>query len=219
MKVLAFSGGKDSMACLHLLRAELDCAVYVNTGFAYPETLALVEYARTMLPVHEVRSIRGDALPADVVPVDWTPFGQLCTGAKKVTIRSYHECCFASIAEPLIRRAQELGATELVYGQRNDESHKATSRDGDVVCGMIRRHPIENWTALEVFAYLATKMTVPEHFRIHHSSLDCHDCTAYRSESVDRIEWTRERHPEFHAAYLERSALLDGALKEAMYGQ
>ena len=219
MKALAFSGGKDSMACLHLLRDELDCAIYVDTAYSYPETRALVEYAAKLVPMHVVRSTReDDAIPADVVPMDWTATGQSMTGKKSCTVQSYFDCCFKNIALPLIEKAKELGVTELVYGQRNDESRKATSRDGNVVMGMVRRHPIEDWREQDVLEYLATKMDVPEHYEIKHSSLDCYDCTAYVQDSRDRIEWMREKHPIFFAHYRTRAARLDGALKEAMHG-
>lgn len=217
MKALAFSGGKDSMACLHLLRDSLDCAIYVDTGFSYPETLELVSYANSIVPVHIVKSERnGEGLPSDIVPIDWTTLGQQIAGKKSVKVQSYLGCCYESISAPIIKKAQELGVTELVYGQRNDENRKAPSRDGDVVFGMIRRHPIENWTADEVVAYLATKMEIPAHYAIKHSSLDCYDCTAYRKDSTDRIEWMRAEHPDLYQRYASRATLLDSALKEAM---
>ena len=216
MKALAFSGGKDSMACLHLMRGELACAIYIDTGYAYPETRALVEYVSTMLPVHVVKVGRSDAIPSEIVPADWTEFGQLCTTKKAVTIRNYHDCCLEHVALPLVAKAKELGVTELVYGQRNDESHKATSRDGDMVQGIIRRHPIEDWSAADVLKYLALKMEIPAHYAIKHSSLDCYDCTAYRAESKDRIEFTRKHHPVFFKAYGKRMDALNSAIKEAL---
>lgn len=222
MRALAFSGGKDSMACLHLMRDSLDCAIYVDTGFAYPETLALVEYAKTIVRVHVVHSDRKgqnerDGIPADVVPVDWTRFGHATTGAKPVMVQAYAACCYANIARPLLDTAKALGVTELVYGERFEEGHKSTSVDGDMVEGIKRLHPIESWTAQQVLDYLATKMTVPAHYAIKHSSLDCYDCTAFRRDSADRIEWTKTHHPAFHAAYAARAAALDGALREALY--
>jgi len=36
---LAFSGGKDSMACWYLYRDQQPIVIFVNTGKAYPETL------------------------------------------------------------------------------------------------------------------------------------------------------------------------------------
>lgn len=217
MKALAFSGGKDSMACLHLMRDSLDCAIYVDTGYSYPETRALVDYAATLVLMHVVSATRNDAegIAADVVPVDWTVVGQAVGGKKDCTIRSYLDCCFQSIGLPLVAKARELGVTELVYGQRNAESRKATSRDGDVVAGMVRRHPIEDWTEEEVVAYLESKMEIPAHYSIKHSSLDCYDCAAYRKDSIDRVAWTREVHPVLFSRYEARARLVADALKEA----
>lgn len=221
MKALAFSGGKDSMACLYLLREELDCAIYVDTGFAYPETQDLVEYASKLVPMHIVHSDRAgqnarDGVPADVVPIDWTVAGQQATCKKESTVQSYLECCYQNIARPLFVKAQELGVTELVYGQRKDEDHRAPAKDGDVVFGIKRLHPIESWTTEDVMSYLATKMKVPEHYKIKHSSLDCYDCTAFRRDSDDRIQWMREKHPIYYAKYSVRAALLDDALGQAL---
>lgn len=205
------------MACLHLHRHELDCAIYVDTGYAYPETLALVEYARTMIPVHTVESNRNQFwIPADLVPSDWTETGQAITVNRDVIIKNYHDCCFESISRPLMQKAAELGVKELFNGQRNEENRKSISRDGDIVWGIIRRQPIEKWTIAEVFAYLATKMEIPAHYAFKHSSLDCFDCTAYRKDSVDRVEWMRDTHPDLYQRYAKRSAMLDAAIKEAM---
>jgi 3'-phosphoadenosine 5'-phosphosulfate sulfotransferase (PAPS reductase)/FAD synthetase len=47
--VLQFSGGKDSLACLLLLRPWWDrlTVMWVNTGAAFPETLELMEAVRS----------------------------------------------------------------------------------------------------------------------------------------------------------------------------
>lgn len=221
MQALAFSGGKDSMACLHLLREELDCAIYVDTGFTYPETQRVVDYAKTLLPVHTVSSDRmgqnaAHGIPADVVPVDWTMMGQRMTTSKLVTIQSYLQCCFENIAGPLMEKAHSLGVTHLVYGQRHDEAHRSTSQNGSMINGLVRVHPIEDWTAQQVLAYLATKMDIPAHYAITHSSLDCYDCTGYAKASQDRVAWTRETYPAFYAAYAMRNNAMLSAIQEAL---
>jgi 3'-phosphoadenosine 5'-phosphosulfate sulfotransferase (PAPS reductase)/FAD synthetase len=221
MRVLAFSGGKDSMACLHLMRDSLDCAIYVDTGKSYPETQALVAYASDLVPMITVHSARDkqnqrEGIPADVVPIDWTRIGQMLTTKKQTTIQSHVECCFENIAYPLLLKAKEMGATEIVYGQRNDEAHKSTARNGDIVEGIVRLQPIEDWTSDQVLAYLETKMHVPAHYSIKHSSLDCYDCTAFRKDSHDRVAFTAERYPAMHAEYMERIALLNQAIATAM---
>lgn len=208
------------MACLHLMRDELDCAIYVDTGFSYPETLALIDYAETILPVHRVFSGRNAqnavmGIPADVVPINWTVLGQQLTGQKAVTVQSYLGCCFENVTQPLIQKAKEIGVTQLVSGQRSDESHKSTFRNGMVIDGIERLNPIESWSTGEVIEYLKTKMTVPNHFAIKHSSLDCYDCTAYAGDSNDRVEWTKQQHPAFHAKYMIRRNGLDNALMTA----
>lgn len=208
------------MACLHLLKDTLACAIYVDTGKTYPETAELVRYASGLVPmviVHVNRDEQNarEGIPSEVVPVDWTRVGQMLTTKKPVMIQSYLGCCFENISFPLLAKAKEIGATEIVYGQRNDESHKSTSRNGDVVEGMARLQPIENWTGDQVMAYLAEKMEIPEHYKIKHSSLDCYDCTAYRKDSRDRVEFTRARYPEMYREYSERVNLLNHALLES----
>lgn len=210
------------MACLHLQRDSLDCAIYVDTGFAYPETKALVEYAATLLRVlHIVHSGRQqqnerEGVPSDVVPIDWTSLGQALSGRKPVKIQSYLGCCYENVSAPIMHKAQELGVTELISGERRAESRKATSLDGQLVSGIKRLHPIYEWSEKEVLDYLATKMDVPAHYAIKHSSLDCYDCTAYRKDSADRVEWMQKAHPVFFASYEARKNTLDQALREAL---
>ena len=212
------------MACLHLLKATLDCAIYVDTGKSYPETQEMVRYAAGIIPVITVRTDqesqnRREGLPADVVPIDWTRLGQMVTKPKPVMIQSYLSCCFENIAYPLLAKAKEIGATEIVYGQRNDDGHRATSRNGDVIEGITRLHPIEHWTRSQVLEYLASIMEIPDHYRIKHSSLDCYDCTAYRHDSEDRISFTRRRHPDFYRSYRQRIDGVNQALTDSLNGE
>lgn len=221
MRALALSGGKDSMAVLHLCRDRLDCAIYVNTGFSYPETRAMIAYAETLLTVHTVHSDRAgqnerEGLPADVVPVDWTRFGQQISGAKSVTVQNYLSCCYENVMAPAWAKAKALGVTHLYLGQRREEARKSPVRDGTLHEGITRVHPIEDWTEAQVFAYLSEKMEIPAHYAIKHSSLDCFDCTAYRKDSTDRVEWMRSAHPSLYAGYAVRAAALNQVLAEAI---
>ena len=221
MKVLALSGGKDSMAVLHLMRHELACAIFADTGFSYPEQHAMVAYAETLLPVHRVvvdraKNHREHGLPADVVPVEWTTLGQAMTKPKPTLIQPSSCCCYANIAQPMHEEAKRLGATHIVLGQRNDETHRATSQNGEVIDGLNRLYPIRDWTREQVLQYLATKMEIPAHYALTQSSLDCYDCTAFYTASRDRVAWMKDRYPDYYRAYAEKNNAVLDAVQEAL---
>lgn len=220
MRVLALSGGKDSLACLFLLKDSIDVAIYVDTGFAFEETKRLIDLAANHVRVITIKSDRAGqnaacGIPADVVPVDWTAYGQMMAGPKPVMIQSYLQCCQDNLCAPLFEEAKRLGATEIVFGQRNEEGHKSPARNGDVTQGIARLHPIEEWTADQVLSFLSLHMEIPAHFAIKHSSLDCYDCPAYRIDSSDRIEWMRKERPIYFAAYKVRADAVDSAISAA----
>jgi phosphoadenosine phosphosulfate reductase len=196
----------------------------VDTGKAYPETQELVDFVASQLPLHVVKTDQATqnatrGIPSDVVPINWTVLGQQVSGQKPVTIQSYLQCCWENISAPLLAKAKELGVTKLVYGQRNDEAFTSPSRNGAMVDGIERVQPLEEWTREDVLSYLSTKMDLPAHFQLTHSSLDCYDCTAFEQESQDRLEWTAKHHPEFYAHYHTRRTAIDSALREALLCQ
>lgn len=221
MYALACSGGKDSLACFHLMRTKLDCAIYVDTGYAYEETQTMIDYIERFLPVHRVYADRAGqnaqcGIPADIVPIDWTVLGQAISGAKAFSIQSFLQCCWDNISAPLFSAAHRLGVTHLVMGQRLDEERKGTSRHGDILHGMTRLYPIEHWTTAQVLSYLRARMTVPTHFAFEHTSLDCYDCPAYRRNSGDRIAWMQQVHPSLYIAYRQRRDLVQAALQQEL---
>lgn len=221
---LAFSGGKDSLACLLLNKKRLSeiTVFFVNTGKMYPETQKLVDYAKSIAPnfIEIIVDQQGQndywGIPSDVVPINWTVPGQTYTCAKTVKIQSYLQCCFENISIPLHNAAKEYGITHLIRGQRNDEDTKATSRNGDEVEGLIYLHPIEEWTAFEVLSYISKHMELPAHYNLKHSSLDCFDCTAYQKDTKDVSLYRESNHPELHKQFLARKEKLDSAIREAL---
>ena len=221
---LAFSGGKDSLACLLLNKERLSeiTVFWVNTGKIYPETQKIVEFAKSISPnfieVIVDREGQNDyhGIPADIVPINWTNAGQMISGVKPVKIQSYLQCCFENISQPLHNAAKAHEITHLIRGQRNDEQYKGTSRDGDVVDGIVYLHPIETWTAASVIEFIQNHMELPAHFNLGHTSLDCFDCTAYQKETKDVSSYRELKHPELHQKYLARKEQLDSVLREAL---
>lgn len=209
-KALAFSGGKDSLACWLLCRNEDPYVIWVNTGKAYPETLKLVDLIRAQTDKFiEVKTDQAaqnavHGLPSELVPIDWTSDGMQIAGAKPVRIQSYLQCCWQNISGPLHEATKKLGVKFLIRGQRIDEHHKSPSRDGSVVDGITYLQPIEQWTREQVLDFISEHMDVPDHFGLDHSSMDCYDCTAFLGQSIDRAEWSLVRWPELHRAHIRR---------------
>lgn len=205
MKIgLAFSGGKDSLACvyLNLHRIKDITVLFVNTGKLLPETLNVVEHVKRLCPNFIEINVDKDlqnskcGYPSDLVPVNWTEQGQLINGKKHIKIQSYIDCCFNNITFPLYKKAKELEITDLILGQRNEESYKSTSKDGDIVYGMKRLHPIENWSSNDVIEFLKSKINIPEHFNFEHSSIDCYDCTGFLNKTKDIKFFLKKKYPE-----------------------
>ena len=219
---LAFSGGRDSWACLFLSEASLPKieVFWVNTGKNHPELLQSMKKAREMCSnFTEIKTDQGkqneeNGLPADVVPINWTKLGQEFTGKKDVMVQSYLDCCWENISKPLNDAVLARGVSHLITGQRSSDAHKSKIKNGDEVFGIVRLSPIENWSTLRVTTYLSSRMKLPEHFNLKHSSMDCYDCTAYRAESADRIEFMRGNAKLFEE-YEKRNSALNAALKAA----
>lgn len=224
MKAIAFSGGRDSWACLWLNKSILESChvIWINAGSNIPEVIDSINKAKKMCPhFHEVKTDKDGnnirhGLPSDVVPIDWTALGHSVSGEKDVLIQSYLGCCYENISGPLHSFAKRLGVTELIRGQRNADLHKGTSRDGDVVDGITYRHPLESWSTDDVTKYLETKMDFPRHFLLSHSSVDCFDCTAYTKETKDKAAYLEKYHPVFFAEFIRKKALVDSAIATAL---
>lgn len=221
---LAFSGGKDSWACLWLNRARLHeiVVLWVNTGKNYPELLDTIERARAMCPNFVEIIVDRDGqnahhgIPSDVVPINWTRQGHEITGAKPVMIQPYTLCCYENIGMHLHGYCKANGVTNLIRGQRNDEGHKSIARDGSTVEGIVYSQPIEDWTADQVLVFVGQHMELPSHFRFKHSSMDCYDCTAFAAESKDRVSHMKKHYPILFAAYDKRKSALNTAILQAL---
>jgi phosphoadenosine phosphosulfate reductase len=216
---LAFSGGKDSLACWYLYKAKNPIVLWVNTGKAYPETLAIVDEIRAEavefieINVDQQAQIDANGIPSDIVPIANTVHGMIVSGEKPVLIQSYLNCCMENITIPLIDAMKKRGITQIIKGQRNDESFKGESRHGTVMDGIEYIQPIEKWTSKQVLDFVATQRgQLPEHFSLNHTSLDCYDCTGFMKDSADRVEWTKVNHPELYDKYALNMSKLKGTI-------
>lgn len=200
--VLQFSGGKDSLACLYLLEprwSEITVA-WVNTGAAFPETIALMERVRTQVPhfleVAAEQSIEREGYPADVLPIAATSWGHQFEGETGPRFQSRYSCCATALWAPMQRAMSELGATTIIRGQKLSDAKKTPIRSGQIVEGITYEFPLEDWTDVDVCRFLAEKkVPLPESYRYMSTGLDCWNCTAYLSENAGRLQYLQERHP------------------------
>jgi len=198
MKVLQFSGGLDSLACLLLLREEPGLhVVTVLTDGAYASTEEYLGRLAEAFPkirfvVHRSdRDLPGFGQPVDVVPLRWTALGQYVRGKKDVRYQDTFSCCGRGIWAPLDRASRELGPTVIYRGQRNDDRLRDPMPDGAIVNGVEFRYPLATWSRQDVWHYVwanAPLLIPPGYGEGEKTSRDCWDCTAYLEDNRARID-------------------------------
>lgn len=211
--VLFFSGGKDSMACLHLIEKYLDKVIvlWANTGAAFPELLKLMDDVRRRVPNFlEVKSDQAANIayygyPAEVVPANYTVVGQMIAGRRPIKIQSYIDCCNRNIWNPSFDAALKTGAKLFIRGQRDNDPLKGPLKNGQVLDGIEYLFPVAHWGRDDVLAYLKERgFNAPDHYALDATSLDCWNCTAYCYEHKDKLAYMKQRHPDWHDEYKER---------------
>lgn len=203
-EVLQFSGGKDSLACLYLLRHQWSrlTVCWQNTGDAFPETLEQMERIAAMVPnfLEVTADVRAEILrhgpPTDVLPIKNSAVGKATTDEPGMKMQSWHECCARSSWIPLQQAMVRIGATVIYRGQRDSEDYKAPLTDGDVIDGVTYRFPIQSWTEAQVEQYLISQgVAIPSHYDFTAKSLDCMHCTAYLDEKLPQLQYLKRFHP------------------------
>lgn len=211
MRVLQFSGGRDSLACLHYMRAEWDdiTVYWMNTGDAYPETIAQMKEIAALVPhfiegrADVLKDIVENGLPTDVVPMNLTPIGKWLTDSYGTKVRAQFECCKVNMWMPIYNDMLRMGATEIIRGQLTAEKYKSPMRDGDVENGIVYRFPIQNWTKDDVDAFLnRIGVPIPSFYETSKTSLDCMHCTAYLDARVGQFEYLRKQYPKEYVSVI-----------------
>ncbi len=200
---LQFSGGRDSLAMLLMLRPYWDqlTVYWCNAGDAYPETLELMASVRSMVPhfvevqghVAEVHAALG--WPSDVLQAGagW-PFGT-DQFTQHVKLVDRHVCCYRSMMEPTHQRMKADGISLVLRGQRDEDSSKSHVKSGEVVDGITIVYPIASWTTDEVDGYLAEQgWQLPSFYREGLASMpDCMHCTAWLEHGA--VRYVTKHHP------------------------
>ncbi len=146
--VVSFSGGKDSLATLLLVRKVTEPKVlFVDTGIEFPETLDYVEKISEELNIQLLTAQAGDRFWRGI-----EVFG--------MSGRDCRWCCKVSKLGPVAKAASEhfpKGFLNFI-GQRRYES-EIRARSGQNwrnswLPKQLCASPIQNWTALHIWLYL-----------------------------------------------------------------
>ena len=195
-KAIQFSGGKDSIVCLHLFKDEPDIkAIFTNTGNAFPHVLDFVSetcesfgvpliIAEPEKPV--IQWHKDNGFPSDIVPWDSTP---------------------------------AMNGVSVIRGSKSCDS-KVGVPDGFVDEGGVYYHsPLWDWTDKDVFDYIAEhKLMLPDQYSHgRNDSLDCWCCTAYMGKSgAARISYTKEKYPELYDIIQPNILAVNATIKTAL---
>ncbi len=198
---VSFSGGKDSLAVLLLVRKALNESeydiLYNDTGIEFPETTEYIHELEQEME-KEVEIAEGDDPFWDNIE-DFGPPG-----------KDYRWCCKTCKLGPIGNYIDEKydGSEEKVLtfgGGRKFESDNRSKRDrvskNPWVPGQISGMPIQNWRSLEVWLYIYQN-DLP-HNELY-DKLERIGCWVCPSSSLAELETLKENHPDLWKKFRTR---------------
>lgn len=211
---LCFSGGKDSLACVYLLRAHLDrlTIYHLDTGDLLPEVHEIVAHVEGFAP-HFVR-VQTDVaawiaewgMPTDLLPFGAHPVG-IAMGDMKTRLVTRYACCYANLMLPLFERIRSDGNTLVIRGTKSVDMEQLPRRDGEVGDGFELMLPLQNWSHDDVFAYLrSVGAPINRIYDYVTNSPECARCSAWWNER--RASYLRRYHPAIFADYAARMRIV-----------
>lgn len=216
-----FSGGKDSLACVYLLRDHLDriTIYHLDTGDLLPEIRASVAHVEAMAP-HFVRVqtdamgwIEQNGLPTDLLPHGSHQVGQMMGEGPQLVTRYY--CCFSNLMLPLWTRIKEDGNTLAIRGTKAVDMVKLPVDSGEMANGIELWLPIRDWSHAEVFAYLkAVGAPANRIYDYVTNSPECARCSAWWGER--RARYLRQFHPDLYVEYERRLRIVAAAAADSI---
>ncbi len=186
--VVSFSGGKDSLATLLLVRKIVDPPVlFIDTGVEYPDTIEYVEELAQKMDLKLIRASAGERF--------WD--GLKIFG---MSGRDYRWCCKVCKLGPVAKVINELfpeGVLNFI-GQRKYESEKRAKSGrtfrNSWLPKQISASPVQHWTSLHIWLFL---MSQKAHINpLYYSGYERIGCWPCPSSSLDEIQYLKEDYPE-----------------------
>lgn len=206
---LSFSGGKDSLAVVYLLRNHLDrvTVYHLDTGDLLPEQMEVVRHVERMAPnfvrveTHVNDWIAHHGLPTDLLPHSAHVVGMAMGEGRKLVSR--YDCCYANLMLPLWQQVVNDGNTLMIRGTKRADMARLPAESGETHNGVELFYPLLGWSNEQVFAYLdevgAPISRVYQHVT---NSPECARCPAWWGEK--RAAYLRQFHPSLFADYALR---------------
>ena len=226
--IIYFSGGKDSLAVLHMFKddPDLECAFFGDTGDVYPHMMEFVVSTckKFNVPLEIIKAKMSQekyhaefGYPSDMVPTVRSPDAKSTSkNGGEQRLQSYLQCCANMCWLPM----QERSLGKVVYrGIKKCDEQGTDVVNGftNPISGIQYINPIYDWTDDMVFDYLKkNNVEVARHYKQVNVSLDCIHCTAFTHSpsAVDRLRWTKENYPSYWPEIKRRFRVVNEAIKE-----
>lgn len=228
MKILQFSGGKDSLACLHLFKDEDIVVVHVDTGAELPfmrdfirksvEDVGLpLKVVSPATPCDQWQEENG--YPADVVSWNHTPMMAQYSGNTGPFVVPYSTCCTVNLWQPMLDEIKRLGADTVIRGSKACDPKKSVC-GGHEVDGVTHLTPLWDWTDQNVRDYLtALSVDLPPQYAEGCDSFDCWCCTAYLADhGKQRFDYLANHYSDLHADAAQRLECVMETARTALEG-
>lgn len=216
---LSYSGGKDSSACVELLREHLDriTIYHLDTGDLLPEMAEAVQMVELSVPNFvRVQSDSGQwiaahGMPSDLMPYHAHPVGQAMGQHHGTRIVSRYDCCFANVMAPMFERMRADNITLLIRGTKRADMPQLPVEDGSVNDGIELWLPLLEWSNEDVFAFLnARGVPVPRLYAFVTNGPECARCPAWWGEQ--RNSYLKRFYPNLWDEYQSRLRVIAGAM-------